>query len=607
MPAIPISYSEIYGVGPTEPEFSELIKNFKTQPSFVSLSMWTLMISLFEGQAEKYKQLQGFFIHNLIRAEVRDRVSGLAALSSESARPVFGRWQLLALMKKVVMETTNDGIDDPRHDFEARQRLGDACLMMNDLLFSEEQDERLSVAAGDREKVGDELMAQMLFQFELYHVPDVYQAVARNLEYFDIFEQRAAEFLFSDAQTLPQKFAALTGLQLPHYLEMYFSIWTLHNSFQQGDPLAINASPGIINFDKKKVFALMDLDAELQDVFFRFSVSTLSELIEGVKRDFASDRRWQCDFTAFRNRPLFYNSDSGLGFTCIAYPFLSEKLASGVYHTILNSWPEGRADRRLFQSYWGKVFEQFANDRLRDAYPDSMLSRRFHPNPFFEKWQSGSYVEISDAVLDYGDALILIEHKGGYLSLEEKYSTDVSKLLNGVKEKFGRGIKQLSRSIARIVPRNNSLREPIGRLDAGGNWQPVLTVSELRRFRRVYPILVIQDFSMTIGFMNRRLRLQFEDALHTLGIDPNVQVRPLSLLTIENLEDILAHIGDLTIPEALDEYSRYDNAPLSTFNEIFRAGLKRRGIQQQRHGWSVKRGEAFINSIMLHFKDTAMN
>ena len=41
--------------------------------------------------------------------------------------------------------------------------------MMSDLLFSEEQDENLNAAAGDRERIGDELMAQMLFQFELYH------------------------------------------------------------------------------------------------------------------------------------------------------------------------------------------------------------------------------------------------------------------------------------------------------------------------------------------------------------------------------------------------------------------------------------------------------
>jgi hypothetical protein len=607
MPVIPISHSEIYGVRPTKAQLSELLKNFKTQPSFVSLSMWTLMISLFEGQGEKYKQLQGFFIHNLVRAEIRDRVSGLAALSSESARPVFGRWQLLALMKRVLLETADDGIEDPRNDLKARQRLGDACLMMNDLLFSEEQDERLHAVAGDREKVGDELMAQMLFQFELYHVPDVYQAVARNLEYFDIFEQRATEFRFSDNHTLTQKFTSLTGLQLPQYLEMYFSIWTLHQSFQRSEPLTINENPSVINFDKEKVFALMDLDAELQNVFFKATVSTLSALADGVKTDVASDRSWQCDFTTFRNRPLFYNSDSERGFTCIAYPFLTEKLASGVYHTILNSWPEGHADRRLFQSYWGKVFEQFANERLRDAYPASMLSNRFHPNPFFEKRQSGTYVEVSDAVLDYGDALILIEHKGGYLSLEEKYSTDVSKLLKGVNEKFGRGIKQLSRSIGRLFPRNDRLRESIGRFDPDGKWQARLTPTELRRVRRIYPMIVIQDFSMTIGFMNRRLKMQFEETLQTLEIDPNVQIRPLSLITIENLEDLLAHLGDLTIPEVLDEYARYDNAPLSTFNEVFRAGLKRRGIEQQRHGWSVKRGEAFINSIMRHFKDSATN
>ncbi len=174
------------------------------------------------------------------------------------------------------------GLFTRRHDVEARQRLGEACLMMNDLLVTEEQEERLNAAAGDREKVGDELMAQMLFQFELYHVPDVYQAVARNLEYFDIFEQRATEFRFSNDQTLPQKFATLTGLKLPQYLEMYFSIWTLHNSFQQGDPLAINENPSIINFDKEKVFALMNLDADLQKVFFSTTVSTVSALANGV-------------------------------------------------------------------------------------------------------------------------------------------------------------------------------------------------------------------------------------------------------------------------------------------------------------------------------------
>src|SRR6266850_634591 len=452
MPAIPISYSDLHGGRPTEDQLSELISAFKTEPTFISLDMWNLMLSLFEGNVEKYKYLQGFFIHNLIRKDLRDRVAAAAALRSESARPVFGRWQLLALMKKVLIETTNDGVRDPRRDDDARRTLGDACLMMNDLLFPEEQEERLNANAGDRERIGDELMTQWLFQFELYHLPDVYQAIARNDEYFNIFEQRAPEFRFSNGQTLGQRFPALTGLELRQYLRLYFSIWVLHSNFQQMHPDEINENPTIINFDKERIFALMDLNTEERDVFFRRILTDLPSLTEGVKNDSSSARLWQFDFTTFRNYPLVYNSDSRQGFTCIAYPFLIEKLASGIYHTILNSWPEKDPERANFQAYWGKVFEQFVNDRLREECPRSLAPSQFYANPYFQKKQSGSLIEVSDAVLDYGDSLVLMEHKGGYLSLDEKYSGDVGKLLKGVAEKFGleKAIKQLSRGIGRL-------------------------------------------------------------------------------------------------------------------------------------------------------------
>jgi hypothetical protein len=119
--AIPISYSVLYGHRPTDKQFDELISSFKTEPTFLSLAMWDLMLSLSEGSAAKYNYLQGFFIHNLIRQDMREQVLREAALDSESPRPIFGRWQLLALMKKVLLEATNDGDKDPRSDDQARR------------------------------------------------------------------------------------------------------------------------------------------------------------------------------------------------------------------------------------------------------------------------------------------------------------------------------------------------------------------------------------------------------------------------------------------------------------------------------------------------------
>ena len=140
---IPISHSEIYGVRPTESQLDELISPFKTEPTFLSLAMWDLMFSLFEQDAEKYKYLQWFFINVLVREDQRERVLRAAALGSESPRPLFGRWQLLALMKRVLLATTDGGDKDPRYDDGARRALGDACLMLNDLLFTDEQMARL--------------------------------------------------------------------------------------------------------------------------------------------------------------------------------------------------------------------------------------------------------------------------------------------------------------------------------------------------------------------------------------------------------------------------------------------------------------------------------
>lgn len=603
--AIPISYSEICSDKPTDNQFRELISSFKTEPTFISIVMWNFMISLYEGHLEKYKYLQGFFIKNLIRKDLQEQVFQAAALDSESPRPLFGRWQLLALMKRVLLETTSEGDKDPRHDDKARRTLGDACLMLNDLLFTDEQMERLANkgGAGERERIHDELMTQWFPQAELIHVPDVYQALARSDEYLNIFDLRAAEFKFSEGQTLAQRFKILTGLDIRQYLRLFFAIFVLHSQLQEKHPDEINADPGIINFDKERLFSNMDFESEEKSIFFSRYVTDLPSLIEGVKKDAESGRAWQFDFTTFRDHPLVTIPGNDRGFTCIAFPFLIEKLASGIYHTILNSWEEGDPERANFQSYWGKVFEQFVNDRLSEEYPPTVLAKQFYPNPYFNKKKNRS-IEVSDTVLDYGDSLVLMEHKGGYLSLDEKYSDSVSKLLTGVAEKFGldKAVKQISRSIGLLFNEDETKRDTFSELGEQRRPVNIFNNTDVERIRKVYPVLIVQDFSMATGFINRRLKLQFVEKLQEYKVDPKVHVRPLSLLTVENFENILEFLGEIKLTDFLDEYAREEHQPLDTFNSIFNKYVKARGLnEKRRYKWSVKRGQEFLNSLMKRF------
>lgn len=597
-----VSYSEIYGNNPTDKRFSELISSFNTEHTFISLAMWNLMFSLYESNFELNKYLQGFFIHNLINRDQQEQVFQKAGLESETPRPVFSRWQFLGLMKRILLESSTDGNKDPRHDDEARRELGDLNLMLSDLFFTEELSEGLKKAASDSEKMHDELMTQWLFQFELVNPPDVFQAVARNFEYFNIFDNRANEFTFSNGESLAQRFEYLTGLKIQQYLRLYFAIYISHTELLMSHPNDINENPSKINFDKERIFSLLDFNSEEREVFFQRVLIDLPSLIESVKRDASSTRMWQFDFTTFRHSPLVYNTDAKQGFTCIDFSFLIEKLASGIYHTILNSWAERDAERGSFQSYWGKTFEQFVNDRLSEAYPASVSANRLYANPYFKKKKNKS-IEVSDAVLDVGDALIIMEHKGGYLSLDEKYSGEANKLLDGIANKFGlnKAIRQLSKSIRILFNINAQERDIFFECDKENHSPNHFNAEDSERIRKVYPVLIVQDFSMTMGFVNRRLKLQFKQKMQEFKLDSKIDVRPLSLLTIEDLENILEHLEEVTLTDILDEYSRKEHEPRSTFDGIFGQYLKARGIEQRRYRWSIKRCEEILDAIKERF------
>ena len=123
----------------------------------------------------------------------------------------------------------------------------------------------------------------MVPQSELIHVPDVFQAVARNDEYINIFDRKAAGLSFSGRQTLAQRYEQFTGLDIRQYLRLYFGIYVLYNELEGNHPDEINANPGIINFDTERLFSNMDFSAEEKKIFFERVVTDLPSLIEGGK------------------------------------------------------------------------------------------------------------------------------------------------------------------------------------------------------------------------------------------------------------------------------------------------------------------------------------
>ena len=139
-------------------------------------------------------------------------------------------------------------------------------------------------------------------------------------------------------------------------------------------------------------------------------------------RDFGAN-----DFTVFRDKPLLVED---YGMLPVDVLFLLEKFAQGPYWTVNNiSRDTGNKLRR----FWGRVFESYVNEQLAEAARQS--GALFISDP---RRVDNASVQVCDALLLEGDALIMLEYKSSMFSAEAKYSGDHLGLLGQIEQKFVR-------------------------------------------------------------------------------------------------------------------------------------------------------------------------
>ncbi|HKV39781.1 MAG TPA: hypothetical protein VJX67_11260 [Blastocatellia bacterium] len=196
----PVCFSDAYQTRPSEAEFRELLKKFDKVPTFGMLRNQAALVSCYQpGPVDNLMFVQSFLYANLIDGATQRALRAVIPGGPSTERPVFHRRQLLFVLKCVLLYAGDGAGLDPREDMTARQELGKACLMANDLLFTQEQEAALTKSDGgweEWERVHDELYSQMMPNAEMMRGPDVYSALARNVEYLEIFERKSKTFHF---------------------------------------------------------------------------------------------------------------------------------------------------------------------------------------------------------------------------------------------------------------------------------------------------------------------------------------------------------------------------------------------------------------------------
>jgi hypothetical protein len=598
---LPLSYSELTNEAPADADMRRILLSYRRRSAFFTLAKLNTLISFYPYASDKQRFVQSRMLERFTDAAMLRRITTMfpgERLWSE--RIVFHRQQFLTMMKIILLESETEGDRDLAEDAVAQRELGTACLMLNDLLFLPEQEQRLQPQEGsDEEKrIRSELFSQLVFSAELSNIPKVPHATARNHEYLKIFDREAEKFPFSGGAGLSQVFKDLRGIELKRYLWLISGTWSSYK-YESEDPTALLQEPAKINIGKKTIFSKMDVAEEEIETFFELTTTDYDDLASSLKNNPPSNQTiLQQDFTIFRTHPLIYTRDERDIATSNDFGFLSEKLALGLYHTVLKTLEGHEPERTNFlRRYWGDVFEIYVNGLLREAFPVS--KRQFLASPMFDR--AGTEHQAFDGVLIKGNKLVSMEYKGKYLTVGAKYSGDRNVLIHDLEEKFGHGVRQLAMNLAKVFDVDPEKREGFSERDGENRPIQFSTDRDAQKMSRVYPLIIVQDFSLSIGFANFHLREMFDKEIQKYPIIPGI-IRPFSLITIEDLEIVIPYLSQVNLFEILDRYiERLE--PIYSFQNVFFKFIKKRKLREPERDSNQSRIDAILEDMKSIYRN----
>lgn len=188
------------------------------------------------------------------------------------------------------------------------------------------------------------------------------------------------------------------------------------------------------------------------------------------------------------------------------------------------------------------------------------------------KKNKGDDKEAFDAAILQEGRFMALEYKGGFLSLEAKYSMNVRLLLRDINKKIAKGCRQLARNIRElfgIVPGRNLQKIPTGHIT------------------RVIPVIVVQDQALRSMGVDWWIKRQFQREMRSAVLRPEVTVEPVTLIHINEFETMIdsAEGPDFGLLETIQSRNFRDQEGMSDLGDVL---LKSKGYGTQ---YSTRRKE----------------
>jgi hypothetical protein len=448
-----------------------------------------------------------------------DRINAFARAHPGSGAPtVFFRGQMLELTRWAARHCRNlPGDGTTFLDAQTRSRFVKAALIAGMLWSKRVYSDRLS-GGGEIEAVRRRALGPFRKSIEEGNLaPHLGVTLGRGWSLFnDYFPRWYPDFT--------AEFQRTTGLTLEQYLTCTTGLAT-YTIFNKADgPLFVTQTVAGATAYRDILPGYLALEAQ-----------TPARLATALWDDFE-----RIGYRPLRERPIMVTED---GRGIILDPtFYLERISIGpLFHVLARA--EGGKANEIFGAF-GLAFESYATDILRRMYPSRPgLVDRLACN-VLGKDALGRGFEIDAALHDVKDAIIF-EKKAAWVREDAILYED--KFLNEIRSKYGalpgsgereKGVAQLARSIGAIAR-----CEWLGPKD------------EFRDARVLYPVLVVHDVRMGAPILGNFLAEEFERLLGALPAGAR-RVAPLTVMTIDDLENMESSVAQFSMRELLADYAR---------------------------------------------------
>ena len=525
----PVLTANEFGYPESPEELTKTLSKFNYRDILIQLARINLLLQRSKDFENDERILTENFCSPII-------LNGIDASPSLQGRFIFNRQSTLRLLSESVR------VSDPNSTYtldrvDAQEDLAKCYLIANSMLDG----------GGSNTTSEGEIDKHMIVDA----IPTMEYAINTSPGYRTKFLMvRSEEFLRRLIETekshlgvdAEQVFSQATGLTLQDYQHLVFSIFAVYWSCSPQEIIRQDPSrDGSLFFDPNSVSDLAPLYEKILP-HTCISIDTLKEKAE----NFSSCKN---EFRLWRQYPLVEVSENQI--LCIDFGFLLEKLQSGVFWIIRDQLEkQHRGNGQKIIGLWGDIFEDYAVSIIKRGI-DAQVSRveNYIITP---KYNRGQEEECTDVIIRGDDTLILLECKAPLLRGKSKFSGDFDTLYTELKDKIiegerpekARGIKQLCNAIQSLFHTEETQRRSIEDID-------------ISKIKKIYPVLVLSNRMFSVLWMNWFLDLEFQRLLEAIEPVENLDIKPLTVLTIEDLESLEPYLNETPFHAHLDKWIKW--------------------------------------------------